>query len=121
MQIKKEKKTSVPWLGAYERSAFLFSSPFILFFALTILIPVVVSFAFSFMRIGYTLEFVGLQNYIDIYHHGGVDSRYDALGVVFCCVAECTKSQRKRFLPDSLLYSNGDINRCSGLCLYDLF
>ncbi|MFB8625853.1 MULTISPECIES: carbohydrate ABC transporter permease [Enterococcus] len=67
MQIKKEKKTSVPWLGAYERSAFLFSSPFILFFALTILIPVVVSFAFSFMRIGYTLEFVGLQNYIDIF------------------------------------------------------
>lgn len=43
-----------------------FSTPFVIFFAFTILIPVIVSFAFSFMKIGSTFEFVGLQNYIDI-------------------------------------------------------
>lgn len=43
-----------------------FSTPFVIFFVFTILIPVIVSFAFSFMKIGSTFEFVGLQNYIDI-------------------------------------------------------
>lgn len=50
-----------------QRSAYWFSLPFMIFFIVTILLPIVVSFAFSFMKIGNDFQFVGLQNYINTF------------------------------------------------------
>jgi len=60
--MKKKRKRSITE-SAHEKSAFGLVSPFVIFFVITILIPVIVSFGFSFMKIGNTFEFVGLQNY----------------------------------------------------------
>ncbi|MEQ2876403.1 sugar ABC transporter permease [Enterococcus asini] len=54
-------------VNAHEKSAYFFVSPFVIFFVLTIMIPIVISFAFSFMEIGYSFKFVGLKNYIDTF------------------------------------------------------
>lgn len=59
---KKNKK-----VFSYHRSAYGFVTPFVIFFIITILVPIVISFAFSFMKIGNSFEFVGLQNYIDLF------------------------------------------------------
>lgn len=63
--MKNSKKKS--GMKKYNKSAYGFVSPFFIFFIITILIPVVVSFAFSFMQIGNSFSFVGFQNYIDIF------------------------------------------------------
>lgn len=62
-----ERVKRKPGLKKYTKSAYGFVAPFFVFFAVTILIPVIVSFVFSFMQIGSTFKFVGLQNYIDIF------------------------------------------------------
>lgn len=63
--MKKCKKKS--GMKKYNKSVYGFVSPFLIFFIVTILIPVVVSFAFSFMKIGSKFSFVGFQNYINIF------------------------------------------------------
>lgn len=52
---KKNKKSVI--------APYLMISPFVLFFVLTILIPVIVSFYFSFSQISSKITFVGLDNY----------------------------------------------------------
>lgn len=63
-KVKGRKQKGV---NAHEKSAYFFVSPFVIFFVLTIMIPIVISFAFSFMEIGYSFKFVGLKNYIDTF------------------------------------------------------
>lgn len=53
--------------NAHAKSAYIFTLPFVLFFVVTILIPIIISFAFSFMSIGSSFEFVGLDNYINTF------------------------------------------------------
>lgn len=49
------------------KSAYGLVTPFVIFFIVTILIPIIISFAFSFMKIGYSFEFVGFDNYLAIF------------------------------------------------------
>lgn len=66
-EITKAKGRKQKGVNAHEKSAYFFVSPFVIFFVLTIMIPIVISFAFSFMEIGYSFKFVGLKNYIDTF------------------------------------------------------
>lgn len=58
--------------GAYGKKkkispAYGFLAPFLILFVVLVLVPIIISFAFSFMKIGGTFEFVGLQNYKDTF------------------------------------------------------
>lgn len=64
----KNKKKKVPLSAKVSRKGYFFITPFLLFFVLTVLVPVVVSLLFSFMRIGTGFTWVGLQNYIDMFN-----------------------------------------------------
>ncbi|HDT7495955.1 TPA: sugar ABC transporter permease [Enterococcus faecium] len=63
--IKNSKKKATD--TSHKKSAYGLVTPFVIFFIVTILIPIIISFAFSFMKIGYSFEFVGFDNYLAIF------------------------------------------------------
>lgn len=63
--MKKLKKSSQ--VNNYSEAAYWYVAPFIGFFIITTLLPIVISFFFSFMRIGNKFSWMGFQNYIDTF------------------------------------------------------
>ncbi|MGM0124779.1 lactose/L-arabinose transport system permease [Enterococcus sp. AZ194] len=65
VKSSREKKSRLS--DRVNESGYYFVSPFLLFFAFIVLVPVVISLLFSFMRIGTGFTWVGFQNYIDMF------------------------------------------------------
>lgn len=61
--MKKTKKG----LNSGSSAAYKMLSPFLIFFLITILLPTIVSFFFSFMEISNTFKWVGFENFIKVF------------------------------------------------------
>lgn len=54
-------------ISNYSGTAYLMMAPFLIFFVVTILVPTIMSLWFSFSRISSSIDFIGLQNFKDIF------------------------------------------------------
>ncbi|MGX7173036.1 carbohydrate ABC transporter permease [Enterococcus ratti] len=63
MESPKKKKANTN----YSRTAYIMLLPFLILFVVTLLIPAIMSFGFSFAKVSTSLDFVGLDNFITIF------------------------------------------------------
>ncbi|MEY8445487.1 sugar ABC transporter permease [Enterococcus ratti] len=63
MESPKKKKA----ITNYSRTAYIMLLPFLILFVVTLLIPAIMSFGFSFAKVSTSLDFVGLDNFITIF------------------------------------------------------
>lgn len=131
--IKNSKKKATD--TSHKKSAYGLVTPFVIFFIVTILIPIIISFAFSFMKIGYSFEFVGFDNYLAIFRDPLFIKSYTnvliimagsipitmLLAIYFAVLLNSAQLKGKGFFRICLLYSNHYINGGCSFRIHDFF